>query len=129
MISLKVYFEDNSFDTIVSHILFHETSVEAINNIVNEAYRILKPNGIFINLDVPCHDWHYENAEDRFNQHWQTHFNGEPFWSQYASIKVKDVVKLPQGISFDFHEMIPMNKGMSDGFFYFGLRKPLTVND
>ncbi len=46
----KTTFEDNSFDLIVSHILMHETSHQALRNIFAECHRILRPGGLVIHL-------------------------------------------------------------------------------
>ncbi len=44
-------FESGSFDIVASYIMFHEVSAEAAKQIVAEAYRILRPGGIFRPVD------------------------------------------------------------------------------
>ena len=44
-------FADNSFDLIVSHILFHEIPGSARKQIFVESYRLLKPAGVMVHLD------------------------------------------------------------------------------
>ena len=41
----KTDFADGSFDLIVSHIFLHETSRTAVDNILAECRRLLKPGG------------------------------------------------------------------------------------
>jgi SAM-dependent methyltransferase len=48
----KTDFEDASFDLIYTTVVFHEVSGPAIENIIAEAHRLLKPGGVLINLDV-----------------------------------------------------------------------------
>jgi len=71
-------FEDESFDLVVSHILFHETSARALKNIVRECHRLLRPGGLMAHLEVPPYA-----GMDLYDQHmldWDTYNNNEPFW-------------------------------------------------
>lgn len=75
-------FPDESFDLIVSHILFHESSRRAIHNYLAECYRLLKPGGITLHLDVPrrltC-----KTPYEQFMADWDTFNNNEPFWGTF----------------------------------------------
>ena len=44
-------FEDNSFDIIVSYIMHHETRPDTHEEILAEAFRILRPGGVFKPID------------------------------------------------------------------------------
>ena len=44
-------FEDNSFDLIVSQILFHETWDKKLVEIMQEVKRLIAPGGVFFNID------------------------------------------------------------------------------
>tara|TARA_R110000765_G_scaffold329312_2_gene420199 strand:+ start:1326 stop:2528 length:1203 start_codon:yes stop_codon:yes gene_type:complete len=46
-------FPDNHFDVIASNILHHEVDAAATDKIVAEAFRILRPGGIFYPIDHP----------------------------------------------------------------------------
>jgi len=70
-------FEDNSFDVIASCILFHETSVPALANILRECHRLLKPGGRVLHQDGSLtSDWEPYRA---FMADWEVHNNNEPF--------------------------------------------------
>lgn len=80
-------YPDDHFDLIVSHILFHETSRIIMPKIMKEAYRILAPGGVFLNLDVPYQP-DITPVPRRITNHWQVINNGEPFWTGFAETKL-----------------------------------------
>ena len=68
--------------------MLHETSAKALPKIMKECYRILKPGGVVVHLDVPLRN----NQLDLYTQwyrDWSTHFNNEPFWGQLHDMDVK----------------------------------------
>jgi ubiquinone/menaquinone biosynthesis C-methylase UbiE len=75
-------FEDESMDLVVSHILLHETAREAVGNIFKECWRVLKPGGRMLHLDVPrrltC-----KTPFDQLIADWDTENNNEPFWGAF----------------------------------------------
>ena len=56
----KTNFDSGSFDLVVSHIMFHETSKPALLNILKETYRLLREGGVMLHLDVPRGNTPYE---------------------------------------------------------------------
>jgi len=71
-------FDDETFDLVVSHILFHETSRKALRNIIAECHRILRPGGIMCHLDIP-QDRHCDDLYDSFLWDWEAYNNNETF--------------------------------------------------
>lgn len=71
-------FDDGVFDLVVSHILFHETSRKAMPNILKECYRLLKPGGLMIHLDIP-QDRDVEDTFSSFLWDWEAYNNNETF--------------------------------------------------
>ncbi len=71
-------FDDQSFDLVLSHILFHETSRKAMPNILRECYRLLKPGGLMVHLDIP-QDRDVENLYSSFIWDWEAYHNNETF--------------------------------------------------
>ena len=47
----KTKFPDNHFDVVTSYILHHEVPEDISIDIVNEAFRILRPGGLFFPID------------------------------------------------------------------------------
>lgn len=72
-------FGENSFDLVVSCAMFHETSRKAVPNIISECYRILRPGGVMIHLEVPAR---YDKLDTwaRIRADYEMRFNHEPFW-------------------------------------------------
>lgn len=81
-------FPDAHFDLIVSHILFHETSHKVLPQIMAEAYRLLAPGGVFLNLDVPYQP-ETTSLLKQVTNHWQVRHNGEPFWTGFIQTDLK----------------------------------------
>ena len=69
-------------------LLLHEVPTKAVNNIVNEAARVLAPGGILANLELPS----YSSLDplSAFLMDWDTDHNGEPFWRNYHEM---DLIK------------------------------------
>ena len=92
----RTNFEDESFDLIVSHILFHETSSQALRNILEECYRLLKPSGMMVHVEaIPYEGMH---PYDAFMMDWDTFNNNEPFWRASHSV---DYHRLAERVGFD----------------------------
>ncbi len=88
-------FADGSFDLIVSHILLHETSGQAMPRIFRECHRLLKPGGVMIHADLPPFD-----KVDPFGQFIldnETYYNNEPFW---GAMRDKDQIRMAADAGF-----------------------------
>ncbi len=87
----RTNFEAGSFDLIVSHILLHETSSQAIRNIMKECHRLLKPGGMMLHQEVP----QYEGLPpyEAFILDWDTYNNNEPFWGTVHSMDLQKLAK------------------------------------
>lgn len=84
-------FPDASFDLIVSHILFHETSAKATPAIVKECHRLLKPGGMMVHAEVPAFEKFLPDPYDQFHRDWATHYNSEPFWGTLHEMDMTEV--------------------------------------
>lgn len=72
-------FPDASFDLIYSCAMLHETSHRAVRNITRETWRLLKPGGVVIHLEVPAR---YEDITlwRQVRADFEVMHNSEPFW-------------------------------------------------
>jgi SAM-dependent methyltransferase len=84
----SIQFPDGHFDLVYCMLLLHEVPTKAVNNIVNEAARVLAPGGILANLELPS----YSSLDplSAFLMDWDTDHNGEPFWRNYHEM---DLIK------------------------------------
>lgn len=76
------------FDLILSNILFHETSAEKLPQILKECRRLLAPGGVMLHVDVATRREELPRA-DRLMNEWQVRWNGEPFWSGFATTDMR----------------------------------------
>ena len=87
-------FDSGSFDLVISHIMFHETSKPALKNIIEETYRLLRPGGLMLHLDVPRGD----NPYQKFMSQWETYNNNEVFSAYMTDL---DQVSIATSVGFD----------------------------
>ena len=81
-------FEDESFDFVVSCILFHETSRKAVQNILKESHRVLKPGGLMMHMETPRAAG--MTPYQSFRLDWDTYYNNEPFLSAWMRTDMKE---------------------------------------
>ena len=72
-------FNDNEFDLITSSAVLHETSGQALPNIFNECFRLLKPGGVMSHLEVPSRLQDMDTW-GRIRGDYEIQYNYEPFW-------------------------------------------------
>ena len=80
-------FDDESFDLVISHIMLHETSKPALNNILAETRRLLKPGGLMLHLDVPRGDAPFE----QFMSQWEVYNNNEVFAAYMTDVDLRSL--------------------------------------
>ncbi|MCT7983259.1 class I SAM-dependent methyltransferase [Laspinema sp. A4] len=83
----KTNFADQSFDLVVSHILFHEIPVPALRNVLRECYRLLTPGGMMVHIEAPL--YRHMDPYRAFAFDWETVNNNEPFWSAFRDLDLK----------------------------------------
>lgn len=85
-------FEPGSFDLIVSHIMFHETSAKAVQPILMECHRLLAPGAVMLHLDLPPPD----RLPDIFTKiifDGDAYYNNEPFWMRMHDLDWPAMIK------------------------------------
>ncbi|MEP1420491.1 MAG: class I SAM-dependent methyltransferase [Erythrobacter sp.] len=100
-------FEDESFDLIVSHIMIHETSTKALDNIMKECRRLLKPGGLTAHLEML--PFSKKTPLQQYLTDWDSVNNHEPFIGKMNDLDM-DVVLKNAGFSAEerFVEFVPI---------------------
>ncbi|MEL7189065.1 MAG: class I SAM-dependent methyltransferase [Pseudomonadota bacterium] len=114
-------FDDESFDLIVSIIMFHETTKAQVQDIMKECWRLVRPGGLVLHLDVPYQP-HRMPLIKQVTNHWQVRHNGEPFWSGFAALNMKEeaiAAGFPAELAFAEYE-----QAGPAVYHFFGGRKP-----
>ena len=89
----KTDFPDNHFDVIGSALLFHETSRQAVTNIMTEMHRILRPGGVMVHMDAFEQDASGEPIQE-FLETWEVFNNNEYFLKQLRLIDIIDELEI-----------------------------------
>jgi ubiquinone/menaquinone biosynthesis C-methylase UbiE len=118
-------YPDAHFDVVFSCVVLHETSPEAMVNILAESKRLLRPGGIAIHLEVPLIHTMGDHWEE-FSSELEAQFNNEPNWrgaltADYAevmqSLGFADVKVGYQSTATDARSSAKLFKDTSDGVF------------
>lgn len=85
-------FEDESFDWVQTTMFFHETGGKSIYKIMKEIYRVLKPDGINLNIEQPEYTEEMSLYE-KFIRDWDAYNNSEPYWSKMHDISPPELME------------------------------------
>ena len=96
MNATALQFDDESFDVVFSSMFLHELPLKDIHAFMAEAFRVLKPGGLFLNMELPPND--QMQAYDSFYLDWDSYYNQEPF---YKCFRDQNYEELCTGAGFD----------------------------
>ena len=77
-------YEDDSVDVVFSSMFLHELPTSLITAFFAEAYRVLKPGGVLINMELPPND--ALEPYDAFYLDWDCFYNNEPFYKDFRDL-------------------------------------------
>jgi len=84
-------YEDESFDYVQTVMFLHETSYEAIHNVMDEIYRVLTPGGLMLHVEQPQYTDDMDLYE-QFIRDWDALNNNEPFWSILHDMDMEELM-------------------------------------
>lgn len=80
-------FEDGSFDLVVSSFFLHEQSQQTNRRVLAEAYRVLRPGGLMVHMELPPAaevDPYYD-----FYLDWDAYYNNEPHYAGFRRLDLR----------------------------------------
>ncbi len=87
----KLEFEDSSVDVVFNSMFLHELSTKTIRQFVSEAFRVLKPGGVFITMELPPNN--QMSPFDAFYLDWDSYYNNEPFYKKFRDMNPQEVLQ------------------------------------
>jgi SAM-dependent methyltransferase len=81
MNATALQYPDASFDVVFSSMFLHELPLKDIRAFFREAYRVLKPGGLFLNMELPPND--RMEPYDQFYLDWDSFYNKEPYYKPF----------------------------------------------
>ena len=99
-------FENESMDVVFSSMFLHELSVKDIKKVMAEAYRVLKPGGLMLHMELPPND--SLTPYDAFYLDWDAYYNNEPFYKTFRDQNF-ETLRMEAGFQKDklFHLITP----------------------
>lgn len=82
-------FEDASFDLLFSSMVLHELPEKAIRRSFAEAFRVLRPGGLMLHMELPPNQG--MEAYDSFYLDWDSYYNKEPFYKAFRDMAPEQV--------------------------------------
>jgi ubiquinone/menaquinone biosynthesis C-methylase UbiE len=82
-------FPDESFDIVFSSMFLHELSLKTIDQVFREAYRVLRPGGLMLHMELPPNQ--QMNPYDGFYLDWDCYYNEEPFYKAFRDQDTKSL--------------------------------------
>lgn len=122
MDAARTTYPDESFDLIVSHILGHEMTEAGLPAMLSECWRLLRPGGVAVHIDVPTQRAHLPLVDQVLND-WQVQHNNEPSWRMWAEADVPRLLSLA-GFAASDSFAGPLGQGSKDVWYVYGGRKP-----
>lgn len=83
-------FPDNSFDVVFNSMFLHELPLKDLRAFFKEAYRVLRPGGLVITMELPPNQ--ALEPYDQFYLDWDCYYNREPYYRAYRDQSPAELV-------------------------------------
>lgn len=77
-------FADGTFDVVCSSFFLHEQPVKSTRKILREAWRVLKPGGVMVHMELPPAS--EADAYYNFYLDWDAFYNNEPHYAAFRAL-------------------------------------------
>lgn len=120
-------YPDGHFDLVFSSMFLHELSVRDIRKFFSEAHRVLRPGGMFLNMELP------PNRElgpyEQFYLDWDAYYNLEPFYRAFRDQNPEDLVAAGGFSASDYFQfVVPQYSYMPEHEFIDAVSEPQTID-
>ena len=82
-------YPEESFDLVFSSMFLHELPKKTRARAFEEAYRVLRPGGLMLHMELPPND--QMEAYDGFYLDWDSYYNSEPYSKSYRDERPPDL--------------------------------------
>jgi ubiquinone/menaquinone biosynthesis C-methylase UbiE len=82
-------FPDASFDVVFSSMFLHEVPRKGIEKVFAEAYRVLRPGGLMLHMELPPNS--QLSPYESFYLDWDSAYNNEPFYKPFRDQRPEEL--------------------------------------
>ncbi|MEJ2603346.1 MAG: class I SAM-dependent methyltransferase [Gammaproteobacteria bacterium] len=123
MDATNLAYPDASFDVVFSSMFLHELPLKDIRAFFREAYRVLKPGGVFWNMELPPNS--AMPAYESFYLDWDSYYNNEPFYKPFRDQDYRGLCEAAGFAAEDFIEAtLPRYSFVGEAAFREGVDEP-----
>lgn len=127
MNAVELQFPDESFDIVFSSMFLHEIPKKDIPQILKEAYRVLRPGGLMLHMELPPAD--QLSAWDSFYLDWDGHYNNEPFYQSFRASKLQTLTADAGFATKDYRQaVVPSWNALGEQRWHEAIREAHAVN-
>lgn len=128
MNATKLDYPDNHFDVVFNSMFLHELPVKDIRACLKEAYRVLKPGGMLLTMELPPND--QSAPYDSFYLDWDCYYNQEPFYKAFRDQNYRELVTNAGFAEDQYFDTVMPSHGMSaPGVFEEAVKSEVKFND
>jgi len=110
MLADDLKFDDNSMDVVWSSMFLHELSKKQRAKVLSEAYRVLKPGGLMVHMELPPNG--EMSAFDGFYLDWDSYYNNEPYYKGFRDENPPEICAKAGFAEEDFFQFVVPSIGI-----------------